>query len=198
MLTVEQLKYIEQTPNENDISLRLLAIFYEKYISNRIYELEMENDTILVFTTKNQHFPHLIGLHKFYDRNHTNKLLHSKKQLKSDKGFNNLKNSKITFQDLKNIAGSTKRYNNYKKRILNFPFTYQLLRKSKFISYDKEKVNNNTKIPGNYVFVNNIGTNKLHFFFIDETNNIIDDGITNENKDYSVVSLLLLYAFIIF
>lgn len=189
MLTLEQLKTIEQTPDEGDVSLKLLADFYEEYISNRSYELELGDGTILVFSAENRHFPHLIGLHKFQDKNHSNRLLHSKKQLKKDNGFNNLKNSRITLKDLKSVCGNTKRYNNYKKRILNFPFSYQLLRESVFISYDKGAVEKNTRINGDYIFVNDIGNDKLHFFFIDCANNLIEEDVTEDIGDDLVVPI---------
>lgn len=191
MLTLEQLKTIEETPDESDISLKLLADFYEEYISNRNYELELEDGTILVFSAENRHFPHLIGLHKFHDRSHShsNRLLYSKKQLKKDTGFDNLKNNRITLQDLKSVGGNTKRYKNYKKRILNFPFSYQLLRASVFISYDKDKVEKNTDIKGDYIFVNDIGNDKLHFFFIDCANDLTENEITENSEDDSVVPI---------
>lgn len=190
MLTLEQLKIIKQTPEESEISLKLLADFYEKYISNRIYELEMEDETILVFKAENKHFPHLIGLHKFIDKSkkHRNKLLHNNKQLKSQKGFDNIKNSKIILEDLKNVGIKSKTYKNYKKRILNFPFSYQLLRESKFLSYDKETVEKNTRINGDYIFVNDIDNDKLHFFFIDCANNLIGD-IEDADQNDSVVPI---------
>lgn len=191
MLSLEQLKIIGQTPNENDISLQLLAEFYEINISNRIYELEMEDGTLLVFSAENYHFPHLIGLHKFIDRTktHSNRLMHSKKQLKTEKGFYNLKNAKITLQDLKSVGGNTKRYNSYKKRILNFPFSYQLLRRSIFLSYDKEKVHKNTHINGDYIFVNDIGNDKLHFFFINCAKEECDAEYDELQNDDSVVPI---------
>lgn len=186
MLTLEQLKEIEQTPSEGDISLKLLADFYEKYISNRIYELEMEDGAVLIFSAENRHFSHLIGLHKFLDKKHINELLHSRKQLKKDKGFYNLKNSKITLEDLKSVGGNTKRYKNYKKRILNFPFSYKLLRESKFLSYNKEKVEKETLINGDYIFVSNVGNDKLHFFFIDSSKNLAEEEL---DKDDLVVPI---------
>ncbi|GEM_PF-6498811 len=191
MLTLEQLKIIKQTPNESDISLKLLADFYEKYISNRIYELEIEDGTILVFTAKNKHFPHLIGLHKFIDKSkkHRNKLLHYNKQVKSQKGFDNIKNSRIILEDLKNIGIKSKTYKNYKKRILNFPFSYQLLRESKFLAYDKESVEKNTRINGDYIFVNDIDNDKLHFFFINCANNLTGQDIEDVEQDDLVVPI---------
>lgn len=189
MLTLEQLKTIEQTPDEGDISLKLLADFYETYISNRIYELGMEDGTILVFSTENKHFPHLIGLHKFVDKSkkHKNNLLHYNKQVKSQKGFDNIKNSRITLEDLKNVGIKSKTYKNYKKRILNFPFSYQLLRKSMFLSYDKEKVEKKTLINGDYIFVNDIGKDKLHFFFINSAGEFAE--IEDVEKDDSIVPI---------
>ncbi|MGL5417079.1 MAG: hypothetical protein ACRDAU_15535 [Clostridium sp.] len=169
MLTLKELKVIKEMPKEEDITLELLAKFYDKYISNRIYEVETIDNKVLTFKVENKHFPHLIGLHKFVDKTkkHKNKLVHYNRELKSTKGFINIKNSKITLNDLKLVGYKSKTYKAYKKRILNMPFTYQLLRKSKFLSYDKNLVGKDTRINGNYIFVDNINKDKLHFFFIE-------------------------------
>lgn len=169
MLSLENLKKIEQMPTEGEISLQIIAKFYEKYISNRIYELDMENGETLKFSVENTHLPHLIGLHKFYDKyKHSNFRLNSRRQLSKEKGFNNLKHGYITLADLKVAGGNNRKYKQYKKRILNFAFAYQLLRKSLFVSYNKKLVKSNTKINGNYIFVNDVDDNKLHFFFIND------------------------------
>lgn len=191
MLTIEQLKTIKQTPDEGDISLKLLANFYEVYISNRIYELQMEDGTILIFSAENRHFPHLIGLHKFIDKRkeHKNRLLNYNKQLKSQKGFENIKSSRITLEDLKNVGTKSKIYKRYKKRILNFPFSYQLLRESKFLSYDKDEVERDTRINGNYIFVNDINNDKLHFFFIDCDNNLMEEESSETDAEDLVVPI---------
>ncbi|WP_297639674.1 hypothetical protein [uncultured Clostridium sp.] len=195
MLTLKELKVITKMPTENEVSLKLLANFYEKYISNRIYEIELENGKILTFKIENKYFSHLIGLHKFTDksRRNKNKLLRYNKELKSQKGFENVKCSRITLKDLQEIGGRTKAYKNYRKRILNFPFTYQLLRRSKFLSYNKEIVESETKIKGDYIFVNNINEDKLHFFFIDtleeENDSLVPiTFIVTKRSDFNYVS----------
>lgn len=184
MFSVDDLKNITQTPNEEDISLQLYAEFYDKYISNRIYELQMEDGGVLMFLAENRHFPHLIGLHKFWDRSNENYLLHRINQLKKDNGFKNLKDGLIKISDLRTVGKKSSVYKNYKKRILNFPFTYQMLRKSRFLTYNKDLVEPKTKINGDYLFVKNIDNNKLHFFFINSTNieDLIKEGDNEEDS----------------
>ncbi|MBK5200323.1 MAG: hypothetical protein JJE21_02195 [Spirochaetaceae bacterium] len=171
MLSLEELKEISEMPLEDEVSLKTITEFYEKYISNRIYELELEDETILHFQIENRHLPHLLALNKFLDRkkSHNNFRLNSSKQLTKDIGFNNLKNGHIKIEDLKTVNGTTKKYKDYKKRILYFPFTYQLLRKSVFVSYDILLAERKTTIKGNYLFANDVGKNKLHFFFINDS-----------------------------
>ncbi|MGL5416163.1 MAG: hypothetical protein ACRDAU_10935 [Clostridium sp.] len=193
MLTLKDLKVITKMPTENEVTLKLLANFYEKYISNRVYEIKLESGNIIRFKIENKHFSHLIGLHKFTDKKHKNKLLRYNKELKSLKGFENVKYSRITLEDLKAVGGKTKAYKNYRKRVLNFPFTYQLLRKSKFLSYNKEIVESETKIKGDYILVNNINEDKLHFFFIDILEEVNDalvpiTFIVTKRSDFNYVN----------
>jgi hypothetical protein len=187
MVLLEELKEIVSTPREEDISLQLLAEFYQTYISNRVYELEMRDGQILIFSAKDEHFPHLIGLHKFRDKNHSNYKLHGYNQLRKIKGFNNIRNGEISISDLKSAGGNNKKYKQYKKRILNFPFTYQLLRKSVFLSYSKELVEKNTKINGDYIFVSDIDKDKLHFFFINDSN---DDVFEEEDSTVPITFIV--------
>lgn len=196
MLSLDELLKIKHTPNEDDISLKLYAELYQKYISNRIYELHLDNGMQLVFWARDCHLPHLLALHKFKDgrkgNKHPNYLLNSAKNLKGQNGFDNLINGKIKIDDLRLVNGNAKLYRNYKKRILNFPFTYQLLRKSIFISYNKSLVDAGTDIKGDFMFVNDIDDSKLHFFFINGTNR--DEGktvpitfIREKSTDYTYV-----------
>lgn len=134
MLEVNDLKYIKNIPNENDITLSKIAEFFEKYLAHRTYEIKLENGTNLTMNITPNNFCHLLGLHSFKIEpiERGNRLLTDSSNLESFKGFLNVLRGNIKLEDLKNIRDSSGDYvyNKMKYRILGLPLIYQMIRKS--------------------------------------------------------------------
>ncbi|XZI43571.1 PBECR4 domain-containing protein (plasmid) [Clostridium perfringens] len=171
MYTVDNLKEIEKPIELENLDLKLYAEFFQKHLSNRKYFIELKNNETLHFTIRDEHLPHLIALHYFVDTENENIKLHRISELKKVKGFNNLFNGDIKAEDLLSVYKRSGRrrkrvFNNYKKRILGFPFSYQMLRKSGFFVYKTKK---SSTIKGDYLFAIDIDGTKYHFIFINDS-----------------------------
>lgn len=189
MLNLEELKYIKETPKEEQISLKLYADFYNKEIANRIYEICLDNKVKLQLNITPSNFAHLIGLHKFLDLNNANIYLHNIVNLKNFQGYLNIMKDNISIKDLQSVINKNgnNQYNLYKSRILSLPFTYQLIRNSQFLEFDKSNIKN-TDIKANYMFVDNVDKKKLHLLLKSNSGILYPVSFISrkENDDYYV------------
>ncbi|WP_035796412.1 hypothetical protein, partial [Clostridium akagii] len=189
VLNLEELKYIKETPKEEQISLKLYADFYNKEIANRIYEICLDNKVKLQLNITPSNFAHLIGLHKFLDLNNANIYLHNIVNLKNFQGYLNIMKDNISIKDLQSVINKNgnNQYNLYKSRILSLPFTYQLIRNSQFLEFDKSNIKN-TDIKANYMFVDNVDKKKLHLLLKSNSGILYPVSFISrkENDDYYV------------
>ena len=177
MYTIDNLREIEKPIELENLDLKLYARFFQKHLSNREYFIELQNGELLHFTIKDEHLPHLIALHYFIDKENEILKLHSHSELKWEKGFKNLYDGDIKAEHLLSVyAGKGKNrkkvFKNYKKRILGFPFAYQMLRKSGLFIF---KIKKKTTIKGDYLFAIDVDDTKYHFIFIN------DSGVEDDN-----------------
>lgn len=195
IITCEDLKTINRIPNESEISLKLYAEFFEKYLANRLYNIFLENNIKLVMQIAQGNYPHLIALHKFKADPQFigNNLLKNSAQLEKFTGFCNLKYEKIKINDLKLIKDKQGNfvYDMYRTRILASPFIYQILRNSSFLAFDVNKVMGNSTIKADYLFVNDIDKNKLHLFIKD--NKGVNYPISFFNREHTLPTNQLNY-----
>lgn len=64
MLTCEDLKILKRIPDESEISLKLYAEFFDKYIANRFYNVYLDNNINLLMQIAPTNYAHLIALNK--------------------------------------------------------------------------------------------------------------------------------------
>ncbi|AOZ94846.1 hypothetical protein PNBC_12760 [Paenibacillus crassostreae] len=124
-LSVQDLLTLKELPSEDDLTLQLLAFFYEEHICHQIFHYKIRDkrrDIQLRFKTID--LPHLLGIHK----------IKTGSGYRGKRGFPELKNGNITLDLLKsaNIGG----YESTIHRILHFPFLYQLIHAPTFIIFN--------------------------------------------------------------
>lgn len=193
MLTCDELKYINRIPDESEISLKLYAEFFEKFIANRYYNIYLENNIKLIMQIAPTNYPHLIGLHKFKASPQFtgNSLLKNTNQLERFRGFINLKNERITLNNLKLVQNSKGKfiYDEYKTRILASPLMYQIIRNSEFLRFDTSKLT--AQIKSDYIFVSNFDGHKLHLFI--KNNNGTNYPVTFIPRSHTLIEEQLNY-----
>ncbi|MDK0812094.1 PBECR4 domain-containing protein [Clostridium perfringens] len=192
MYTIDNLREIEKPIELENLDLKLYARFFQKHLSNREYFIELQSGKVLHFTIRDEHLPHLIALHYFIDKENENLKLHRHSELKWEKGFKNLYDGDIKAEHLLSVyrgkgKNRKKVFKDYRERILGFPFSYQMIRKSGFFVYEAKK---DSRIKGDYLFAIDIDNTKYHFIFINDSS-VKDDNyvpitfITTKPNDFN-------------
>lgn len=126
-LSIQDLLQLNKLPTEQQITLQLLADFYDEHICHQIFHYKIRDkrrDIRLHFKTID--LPHLLGIHK----------VKSGSAFRGKRGFPELKSGIMTFDVLKkaNLGG----YESIVHRILHFPFLYQLIHQPNFIIFNPQ------------------------------------------------------------
>lgn len=138
----------------NGIDLYSYAMHYKMFLSGTYFRIYFESNDYIDILCLERHFPHLIGLHHFLDKESANKKMRYKDQLQRNTGFNNILNKKILLDDLqKSNNGKQWKRKEYKKRVLSIHLLKKLIISSDVYLCDgKVSKSLNTK----YIFLANI------------------------------------------
>ncbi|MGN0006348.1 MAG: PBECR4 domain-containing protein [Candidatus Gastranaerophilaceae bacterium] len=131
LYTVKELNKLKRQPKINEISLKLLADYYEKYLVPYEFEYILNGAECINLRFKLENFCHLLGIESVVKYNVSPKTLFNYRGLK---GWKNVKEEKINFQHLKNI--NKKRFNNVKAKYVYFYVLPKLLQKPMAVYYN--------------------------------------------------------------
>ncbi len=148
LLTVEQLCSLDYIPNTEQVSLKLIAEFYDRYLSKKqmYYRIAHQQQEIrLRFETGA--LCHLLGIHHIV----------SGREGRSHLGHENLKNEKITFKTLE--ARNPNTYQEQQLRMLGFHFIYQLIQNPNLQEGDKKGI-----LRADFIFYDNITVKRAQLF----------------------------------
>lgn len=164
MLSTTELFELTEHPKINQISYKLLAEYYEKYLLNNkfIYDLQYEEygqtkkKTICIIPEK-RNFCHLLGIEKIASP------IVNKKNLfnyRSETGFDNVKKGLITIENFKKL--NKKGFNNCKDKAIFFYLIPKILYNPVIIKFDNKKVIPSTSISCEFVFYEKILNAYVH------------------------------------
>lgn len=148
-LSVQDLIEITDLPNEEQLSLQILAMFYQEHFCHHKFHYEVrhkQRDIILHFKTTD--LPHLLGIHK----------IKSGSAYRGKKGFPELLQGNLTMESLKQADIGSYERNLY--RILHFPFLYQLLRSPDMIAFNSQLAG--SSIDAQFMFYNKYSNRYVH------------------------------------
>lgn len=192
MYTVTQLRELVKQPKINDISLKILQEYYLAYLNPFIYYYNIKDKynnkeyTIeLRFNIEN--FCHLLGLEYIVKQSVSFKYIFS---YKGFKGWENVKNETINFNDLK--QKNKKRFNNVKAKFVYFYVIPQLIQNPKGIIYNKDLVNPATNIESEILFYDTYNNSVIHLgiekhsagYYVPRTFLIEKITVKNDGKKY--------------
>ena len=150
-LTLEQLCVFESKTEQHQISMALLAEYYEKYLMPRTYRFELDNGTIIDLKFERKDFCHLVGIPQTakvrYEMNVKKKNPRNitLQMYSGVKGFKRVRKGKIEFSDLRKLhSGYYAKEERYEK-VNFFHFMDRLLTSSnvniiKFVELDDSKI----------------------------------------------------------
>ena len=189
------LNNIRYIPYDNTFTLKDYCENYRTTLNEMVYEIQLNDEKIEVVFLE-RHFPHLIGLHHFIDKNSKNKLMKKRHNLVGQDAFDNMIFEDIILDDLKSTRGGTVWKNKRnKKRVLSIHLIPQIIRNSTLYLVDGSLKGD---IKAKYVLKSNLN-NTCYSLCIDEDlklnicgttycciSNLIDDNkvisMINENK----------------
>lgn len=148
-LSVQDLLEITDLPNEEQLSLQNLAIFYQEHFCKQKFHYEVrhkQRDIILHFKTVD--LPHLLGIHK----------MKTGSAYRGKKGFPELLQGNLTMESLKQADLGNYQRNLY--RMLHFPFLYQLLRSPDMIIFNPQLAG--STINAEFMFYNQYSERYIH------------------------------------
>lgn len=185
MYSIKELNEIilnKNLPEVDKISLKLYCDYYEKYIENNIYIIEMDNSRSFYVKVEARHVAHILDLHAFHDQRTKNKKLRFPGAFSKIDGYVNMKKGIITLDTLKNSKnGETWKKRTVRDRVLGFVFIREALLKGHWYSFDKSKCTKETKLNPKYVASYNVG--KIFYNFC-----ISED---NENNCFCVSNIVV-------
>jgi len=151
MLTTDELLNLTRIPKISEISLKLLQEFYDIHICPNIYIFELEDRNIIKLEFLDVNLCHLLGfqhivpykLDKFYG---------------GENGYLGIYNEQITIKKLRSI--NEQKFARDKDKILCFSSLYQLLRQSKIIKFDRNKIH--SKISCEFILYDSKFERRIH------------------------------------
>lgn len=149
VLSIQDLLYLNDLPTEEQVTLQLLADFYEEHICRQIFHYiirDKRRNIRLRFRTID--LPHLLGIHK----------MKTGSTYRGRKGFPELKNGNLTLEVLK--KASLGGYESTIYRILYFPFLYQLIHHPKFMIFNPQVAG--SMIDAEFMLFNQYSGRYLH------------------------------------
>lgn len=144
-------------PEVDKISLKLYCDYYENYIENNIYIIELDNSRSFHVKIEARHVAHILDLHAFHDQRTKNKKLRFPGAFSKIDGYANMKKGIITLDTLKNSKnGEAWKKRTVRDRVLEFVFIREALLKGQWYSFDKSKCTKDTKLNPKYIASYNV------------------------------------------
>ncbi len=150
MLSICDLINRESLPQEQEISLRLLMDFYEKYLCTRVFIFTLEDDieVKIIFTDGSEVF-HLLGANHIY----ANTPMTGKRFAKG------VRDESITLASLRKL--NAKAYRDYLDRICSLACIDAVLKKSEYLWFKDGRIQG-SGIEVKYLLLKNIDEKSLH------------------------------------
>lgn len=154
-LTIEDLKKINKKPLEVELSLQVIADFYEECLMNRIFEFHLNypNQSVIKLRFKKDNLCHLLGFQHIFKEDS------NAKGMVGFDGFDAIRTNVVTMDIFKKQPIKTK-YKENRERFLYFPYIYQLLQNPTAILFSNEKIN--TKISTEFILYDNHSNRYIH------------------------------------
>ncbi|MEW9701296.1 PBECR4 domain-containing protein [Paenibacillus sp. SI8] len=155
-LSIQELLNLKELPSEEELSLQILAEFYEQLLCNRIFHYKVRHkvgEIKLHFKTSD--LPHLLGIHK----------IKTGSTHRGKRGFPALKSGNLTLLDLKRANEGN--YVRIIYRILHFPFINQLMYDPEAIIFRPDLAQ--STIDAEFMFYNTYSGRVLHLGIKRET-----------------------------
>ncbi|MEB6551135.1 PBECR4 domain-containing protein [Heyndrickxia sporothermodurans] len=154
MLSVTDLLTVQTMPSVTDVSLQTIQLFYKEHLCDRvfIFELDDKDRPIVKLRFSEKHLCHLLGIQYVLTPQ-----MHGYKYLGST-GYTFIEDGTVTFDFLKteNKIG----FKSKKRRMLYFPFVYQILKNPTTIIFNKSLVS--TMIDVDIILYNQLNNTYLH------------------------------------
>lgn len=168
MYTLEKLNSVTEQlshfPEEKDISLKLYCEYYDYYIRDCTYIVELLGGEKLTIQIKAGSIAHIMDIHAFYDSTIKDKKLRYSGSFSNVDAYRNMKKSIITLDTLKKSKqGREWKKNTVRDRVLGFPFIRTAILKGEWYKFDINKFNGKTNVIPEYIAVMKIG--KIYFNF---------------------------------
>ncbi len=150
MLSISDLINRESLPQEQEISLKLLIDFYEKYLCARVFIFTLEDDTEvkIIFTDSSEVF-HLLGANHIY----------ANIPMTGKRFASGVRDESITLATLRKL--NAKAYRDYLDRICSLACIDAVLKKSEYLWFKDGKIQDSS-IEVKYLLLKNIDEKSLH------------------------------------
>ena len=150
MLAVSDLINIKQVPAEENISLKLMLDFYEKYLCKRVYKFTLDNEqeVKIAFQDASEIY-HLSGIQHIYKNRY----------MDASRFVQEVRDSHIEISDLKKV--NHRAYNDYSERIRSFFCIDAVLKNCEYLWFEENQIKD-TKISVKYLLLKSIETYSIH------------------------------------
>ena len=130
MLTEDTLLGHNKKVEASNISLQLLQKFYKKYLCDRLFVFELENDDEVILVFKEENMCHLLGIQ------HVMTGQHRAKDYAGSTGYQLIEDGTVTcsFLESKNKSG----YRGIRNRLAYFHFVVSMLQSPELIEFTKD------------------------------------------------------------
>lgn len=154
MLSVTDLLTIQSLPHEKDISLQTIQQFYKEHLCGKVFiiHLDDEDRKTVKLRFEEKHLCHLLGIH------YVVKKLKNKYDYIGEKGYKKVENGTVTFDFLKTTNKDW--FKSKKKRMLYFPFIYQIVQRPLVIVFSLENLT--TRLDVDIILYNHTDNTYLH------------------------------------
>ncbi|MES1047808.1 hypothetical protein FOA22_25605 [Heyndrickxia oleronia] len=154
MLSVTDLLTLQTMPSVTDLSLQTIQLFYKEHLCDRVFVFELEDKArpIVKLRFSEKQLCHLLGIQYVLTPR-----MHGYKYLGST-GYTYIEDGTVTFDFLK--SENKDGFKSKKRRMLYFPFVYQILTNPTAIIFNQALVS--TKIDVDIILYNHVNNTYLH------------------------------------
>lgn len=125
ILTLPLLATYEKRADEHQLSMSLLADYYEAYLYPHYYDFTLNDGTELRIDFHKDHFCHLVGVDQISSAKFRNPNDHRLFMHRGTKGFKRSRNGNITFSYLKNLHSAE--YEKQQEKFFFFHFLHVMM-----------------------------------------------------------------------
>lgn len=152
MLTVTDLLTIVNKPNQSNVSLQTIQIFYEEHLCNRlfVFQTDSKDHPTIKIRFEEDNLCHLLGFQYIL------RPLKDGTKYTGQPGYNLIKDGTVTFEYIKST--NNKRFKGQQDRMLYFPFVYQIVSNPTAITFNKPEIQLDVEI----IFYNQVHNVYLH------------------------------------